>query len=307
MVPGLSKSGQGTGLIGLQIKKIPADKKPLRKINSFYICRIKSIKMSSLFLQQLLLSVVIAGIWIGGVTLLSERLGSRLGGMISNLPSTILVSLLFIGITQSPEFAAKATVTVPLGMTLSTLFLFAFIVFLPKGLVWGLTAGISTWLGLAILSSYFQEVGRLTWTVIYFVVATGTWLFSERVLKIASAPKTRRRYTWWQVLVRAVFAGSVVGTAVLIGRSGSAFWTGIFSTFPAVMLSSMVILTLSAGPAFARALGKIMLLASTNIIIYGHFSGYFFPRIGLAWGTILSFILATFWVWLLKPLFDRSK
>lgn len=263
--------------------------------------------MDSLFLQQLMLSVVIAGLWIGGVTLLSERLGSRLGGMISNLPSTILVSLLFIGITQSPEFAAEATVTVPLGMTISTLFLFSFILFLPKGLVWGLVAAISTWLGLAILSSYFQQVGRLTWTVIYFGVAIGTWLIAERVLKIRSAPKTGRRYTWWQVLIRAAFAGTVVGTAVIIGRSGSAFWTGIFSTFPAVMLSSMVILTLSAGPAFARALGKIMLLASTNIIVYGHFAGYFFPRTGLAWGTLISFVLATLWVWLLKPLFDRSK
>lgn len=263
--------------------------------------------MSSLFLQQLILSVVIAGVWIGGVTLLSERLGSRLGGMISNLPSTILVSLLFIGITQSPEFAAQSTVTVPLGMTISTLFLFAFILLIPFGLGWALAGSITTWVGFAILSSFFQDTGRLTWTIVYFAVAIGSWLIAERVLKIQSAPKTGRRYTWWQILIRAAFAGSVVGTAVLIGRSGSAFWTGIFSTFPAVMLSSMVILTLSAGPAFARALGKIMLLASTNIIIYGHFAGLFFPRIGLAWGSIISFIIATLWVWLLKPLFDRSK
>ena len=263
--------------------------------------------MSSLFVQLLLLTVVIAGLWISGVSLLSERLGSRLGGMISNLPSTILVSLLFIGITQSPGFAAEATISVPLGMTLSTLFLFSFILFLPRGLGWGLVAALATWLGLAVLSSFFQQVGRLTWTLVYFVVAIGTWLIAEKGLKITSAPKTGKRYSWWQVLIRAAFAGTVVGTAVIIGRSGSAFWTGIFSTFPAVMLSSMVILTLSAGPGFARGLGKIMLLASTNIIVYGHFAGYFFPRAGLAWGTVISFIIATLWVWLLKPLFDRSK
>jgi len=263
--------------------------------------------MSALFVQQLLLSVVIAGLWISTVTLLSERLGSRLGGMISNLPSTILVSLLFIGITQSPEFAAEATVTVPLGMTLSTLFLFAFIVLIPKGLPWALAGSISTWLVLAILSSYFQQVSRIGWTALYFAVALGTWLLAERVLKIPSVPKTGKRYSWVQVLIRAAFAGTVVGSAVLVGRSGSAFWTGIFATFPAVMLSSMVILTLAAGAGFARALGKIMLLASTNIVIYGFFAGYFFPKTGMAWGTIISFIIAAAWVWLLKPLFDRSK
>ncbi len=263
--------------------------------------------MTSLFIQQLILSIAIAGLWIGTVTLLSERLGSRLGGMISNLPSTILVSLLFIGITQSPEFAAEATVTVPLGMSLSTLFLFAFIILIPKGLPWALAGSLATWLGLAILSSFFQGVGRVGWTTLYFAVAIGSWLLAERVLKIPSAPKTGKRYKWWQVLIRAAFAGTVVGSAVLVGRSGSAFWTGIFATFPAVMLSSMVILTLAAGPAFARALGKIMLLASTNIVIYGFIAGYLFPLTGMAWGSVISFVIATTWVWMLKPLFDRSK
>ena len=263
--------------------------------------------MTSLFLQQLLLSVVIAGLWIGAVTLLSERLGSRLGGMISNLPSTILVSLLFIGITQGVDFAAAATITVPLGMTLSTLFLFTFICLIPKGLGWALFGSLSAWLGFAVLSSFFQEVSRMGWTFVYFFTALGTWLLAERVFKIPSVSKTGKRYKWWQMLIRAAFAGTVVGTAVLVGRSGSAFWTGIFATFPAVMLSSMVILTLAAGAGFARALGKIMLLASTNIVIYGFAAGYFFPWIGLTWGTVASFFIAAAWVWLLKPLFDRSK
>ncbi len=263
--------------------------------------------MDSLFIQQFLLSIVIAGLWIGSVTILSERLGSRLGGMVSNLPSTILVSLLFIGLTQGVDFAAAATVTVPLGMTLSTLFLFTFIFLIPKGLTWAIAGSLMVWLGLAIFSSLFQDVSRYVWTIVYFVTAIGTWVLAERVLKIPSAPKTGNRYKWWQVLIRAAFAGTVVGGAVLVGYSGSAFWTGIFASFPAVMLSSMVILTLAAGAGFARALGKIMLLASTNIVIYGFAAGYFFPVKGLAWGSVASFFIAAAWVWLLKPLLDRSK
>ncbi len=263
--------------------------------------------MTSVFYLQMVLSMVVAGLWIGGVTVLSERLGSRLGGMVSNLPSTILVSLLFIGLTQGAPFAAEASVTVPLGMTISTLFLFTFIVLIPRGMIVALTGSLAVWVGLAAFSSLFQEAGRIQWTILYFVVAVTTWLIAEKVIHIPSVPKTIRKFSMLRVLVRALFAGLVVGGAVLAGATLNAFWTGLFTTFPAVMLSSMVILTLSAGAPFARALGKVMLLASTNIVIYGFCAGYFFPLFGLGWGTFLSFIIATLWVWLLKPLFDRSK
>lgn len=263
--------------------------------------------MSNLFIQQLVLSVVIAGLWISAATLLSERLGSRLGGMISNMPSTILVSLLFIGITQGADFAAETTTTVPLGMSLSTIFLFTFIALVPRGLGKAVAGSLSAWLVLTLLASLFQEVGRIGWTMVYFLVAVTTYLLAEKVLNIPSMGKTGKKYTILQALLRALFAGSVVGTAVLVARTGSAFWTGIFSTFPAVMLSSMVILSLSAGAGFARATGKIMLLASTNIVIYGYLSGLLFPVIGLAWGSIIPFFISVGWIWLLKPLFERGR
>jgi hypothetical protein len=263
--------------------------------------------MSSLFLQQLALSVLIAGLWISGATLLSERLGSKLGGMVSNMPSTILVSLLFIGITQGTPFATETTATIPLGMSLSTLFLFAFIALLPRGLTRAVADSLGTWLVLALAASLFQETGRITWTVLYFVIALTTYLLAERVLHIPAMGRTGKSFSLSQVGLRALFAGSVVGTAILVARTGSAFWAGIFSTFPAVMLSSMVILTLSAGPAFARATGKIMLLASTNIVIYGYFCGLLFPVAGLAGGTALSFFIAVGWIWLLRPLIRRGR
>lgn len=263
--------------------------------------------MTPLFAQQVALSVLVAGTWISTTTLISERLGSRLGGMISNLPSTILVSLLFIGITQGTDFAVQTSVAVPLGMTLSTLFLFTFISLVPRGLGWALAGSLSVWVGFAILSSFFQEVGRFSWTMLYFVVALSTFWMAEKVIRIPSMPRTGKKYSTMKVIMRAVFAGTVVGSAVVVGATGNAFWAGLFATFPAVMLSSMVILTLSAGAAFARALGKIMLLASTNIVIYGFCAGYFFQWLGLGWGTLVSFVIASAWVWLLKPLFDRIK
>ncbi|MFO7873196.1 MAG: DUF3147 family protein [Bacteroidales bacterium] len=262
--------------------------------------------MSTLFLQQLLLSVIVAGTWITLATMLSEKMGSKTGGMIANLPSTILVSLLFIGITQTPEFAAQAAINVPLGMFFSTMFLYVFISLIPRGLPVALITGLATWFLLAFLFSRLQADGHILYTLLYFTGAVGTYLIAEKILKIPSLPKVKKRYTIWQLLFRAVFAGSVVGISVIIGRTGSAFWAGLSSAFPATILSTMVILSLSAGYPFARATGKVMLLASTNIVIYSFMVGAVFPLFGLWWGTLISYAVSALWVYLLKPLFDRG-
>ncbi len=264
------------------------------------------MQISALFAQQLVLSVVVAGIWITLATMVSERMGTKAGGMIGNLPSTILTSLLFIGITQTPSFAAEATASVPLGMFLSTLFLFVFITLASNGIWIALAAGLTVWTLLAIAASFFQDAGRIAWILLYFFGAIGTYLLAEKVLKIPSMGRIKRRYSAGQILFRALFAGSVVGASVLIARTGSAFWAGLFASFPAMMLSAMVILSLSAGFAFAQATGKVMLLASTNIVIYSFVAGALFPVLGIWWGTLVSYLVSALWVWFLKPLFDKG-
>ncbi len=262
--------------------------------------------MDILFIQRLFLSVIVAGVWITLATIISEKMGSKLGGMIGNLPSTIFTSLLFIGITQGVDFAAATTVTVPLGMFLSTMFLFVFISLVSKGLIPAVTAGLLTWIALAILFSLFKDYGVITWSVLYFLGAIGTYLFAEKVQKIPSSGKVKKSYSFGQITFRALFAGSIVGLSVLVAQISSPFWAGLFASFPAMMLSAMVILTLSAGYPFARATGKVMLLASTNIVIYSYVAGALFPVIGLWWGTLTAYAIAAAWVFFLKPLFDKG-
>ncbi len=261
---------------------------------------------SPLFLQQLALSIIVAGVWITAATVLSERMGTKVGGMVGNLPSTILTSLLFIGITQSPEFVSETTRTVPLGMFLSTMFLFTFISLAKRGLLPALSGSLICWAALAGFFALFQDSARITWIILYFAGALGTYLLAEKVQKIPSLGKVKKHYSMGQILFRALFAGSVVGASVVIARAGSPFWAGIFASFPAMMLSAMVILTRSAGYPFARATGKIMLLASTNIVIYSLVASVTFPSVGIWYGTLIAYLVAALWVWFLKPLFDKG-
>jgi len=76
------------------------------------------------------------------------------------------------------------------------------------------------------------------------------------------------------------------------------------STFPAVLLSTMVILIINQGIPFARATGKILILSSSNIIVYGIVVYFTFPALGIALGTAVSFAASLIWVLALRPVSD---
>ena len=70
--------------------------------------------MDTVFLLNVFLSFVLAGTWISFATILAEKFGSKIGGLIANLPSNILISYLFIALTSSPEFVAEISVSLPI-------------------------------------------------------------------------------------------------------------------------------------------------------------------------------------------------
>jgi hypothetical protein len=67
----------------------------------------------------------------------------------------------------------------------------------------------------------------------------------------------------------------------------------------------MVILVINQGIPFAQATGKILILSSTNIVVYAVLVFYTYPRFGLLIGTIISFAGAIAWVWAFLPMVNR--
>jgi hypothetical protein len=259
------------------------------------------------FWIQILQSFLIAGIWIAIATLLAEKLGSKAGGAIANLPSTILVSLVYVSVVRTPQYAAEAALAAPLGMAINTVFLFLFIIMLRFHMIVAAVSSLSIWLLLAWIVSQSPYITILYSLGLYFIATVVTFYLLEYVIKIRSVGRQKKPFKWWILVVRTIFAGSVVGTTVAISTFANSFWTGIFSTFPAVMLSSMTILTLSQGPKFAQAVGKTMILASINIVIYAILVHLFYTTIGVLWGTILAFLAAALFIWFIKPLLVKMK
>lgn len=268
--------------------------------------------MDNVFILRLVLSFLIAGTWISLASLASERLGSRVGGLIANLPSNIVVSMLFMALSQGTEYAAAASASVPMGMAIDTLFLLALVMVLPFGLVPAMAAALGTWAVAAFLAirlplfAPFSE--SLSASVALYVAVTLVCFFiADVVLKIRAVPRKPGSFQLRTLIIRAVFAGTVVAGAVAISRFAPPTVTGILATFPAVLSSTMVILARSQGTGFARATGKMLILSSSNIIIYSVCVGLLFPILGPWAGTALSFLAAVAWVALFLPLSKKVR
>jgi len=258
-----------------------------------------------MFYFQVLLSFVVAGSLIAILTLLAERFGSKIGGLITNLPSNILITLIFITLTQGFDFVKGMTPAIPIGMMIDVVFLVVFILLLRYNLFIGIIGSIGTWLVLAFLANRIQMGFLWINVALYFVVTILAFLFVEYGVQVLFMGRSRKRYTLGQIAIRAAFAGGIVGSVVLISGFVPAYLTGIVSTFPAVLFSSMVILAVNQGKGFARATGKIMILASTNIVVYVIGVYYIYPLLGITAGTIVSFLMAFLWVVALRSVIGR--
>ncbi|MGD8605499.1 MAG: hypothetical protein PVF49_13105 [Anaerolineales bacterium] len=216
------------------------------------------------FILKIIISFVAGGLWISAVTYLAERLGTSRGGLVAGLPSTVVLAMLFIGWTQGPEMVFQTTTAFP--ATFGALGPFLLVV----------SGTLGSGLGIA-LGGAFLVWGALQWLIIAspppkFGLAAVVWaglsLLSLSVmlgvLKLQPRSGRRIEYSTRQMLMRAVFSGAVIAGSVLASRLGGPVWGSVFSGFPAVFTTSLVITYHSLGEEFARSM-TLPLLASAMV------------------------------------------
>jgi len=262
--------------------------------------------MEKTVIVKIILSFIIAGTWISLATLYAEKLGSKLGGLISNLPSNILISMVFIALIHGEEHIPLVVPGVPYGMLIDTFFLLLFVWLLKYSAFWATVLSLGFWFLCALGFNALQlELSLWQSSLGYFVITLFCFLLAEKTMKIPSHGNNSKTYKPKQILVRAAFAGGIVATVVLISNFANPYWVGVLSAFPAVILSTMLIFLFNQGVGFARATGKILIISSTNIVVYSIAIAYFYPLLGILLGTLISFLLSVLWVWLIVPFLKR--
>ncbi len=226
-------------------------------------------------------------------TLSAERFGSKIGGLIGGLPSTVVIALFFISLTQSPEVAAQATTVMPLAQGLNGLFVLAFMLLIPRGLALALPSALFVWIVQSAL--LYQLDLHLFWISLlgWLILLVLCYLIVEKWMQAPSRGKIQISYPPSQLAWRAVFGGAVIALAVFMGKLGGPLLGGIFGSFPAMFLTTLIITYQTGGASFSRSVGKSILVSGLiNVPLYEIAVRYLYPQLGLVVGTLIAIVFS---------------
>lgn len=248
--------------------------------------------MQDAFTLKLILAFLVGSIWITAATMLSERLGTKIGGIVGGLPSTIVIALFFIGWTQSPQAVVQATTLVPMTIGAVAIFTVLFVLLAKKNFFLALFGSLSAWAVLVLLGILLKP-NFIFSIVVYCILFAFSYYILEIRSDIQSVSKQPMRYTLPVLAFRGIVSGAIVAGAVWIAKITGPLVGGVFGTFPAVFLSTAVITYLTHGSGFSGAVMKSLLLTGCfTVLTYALGVRYLIIPLGLGWGSLASYGLS---------------
>jgi hypothetical protein len=253
-----------------------------------------ALNANEYFLWKLLLSFIVGSTWITTTTILADKFGARFGGLVAGIPSTIVISLFFVGWTQTPLIASQATTPVPLTMGITAVFVVGYVLLSRYNFYFALITSLSIWAVLALILAVVRVDNFLySWIGFIVLLATSQYILSKNKAQ-DDAGQTRKniRYTPFQLLFRGTLSGAMIAFAVIMVKIGGPFIGGIFVAFPVVMLSVIIITYLAQGKSFSCETAKVLMISGTiTVVLYATTARFAFLHFGLIYGTLLSFIV----------------
>jgi hypothetical protein len=247
--------------------------------------------IDSSVLLHLLLAFVVGSLWVTAITVISEKKGSVVGGILGGLPSTSAFSFFFIGINQSSAAAVQATTVFPLAFAVTTAYLFFFAFFAQKSFSRGIVLSLAIWFAVSALI-YASGFRSFAFSLILGVGISALTYFFFIKLKLQNLKGQNKLYKPQEIVVRGVGAGSLVALSVVLSQIGGPVLGGIAAAFPAVFTSTLIILCRSKGTEFSRAMTKPLVFSGIlTIIPFSVAVRYLFPVLGVWLGTLVSYLL----------------
>ncbi len=244
---------------------------------------------------SVVLSFVITALWVTVATVVAERWGTKVGAVVTTLPSSAVVAFWFIAVEQGADFASRTAIVIPAEMGINVVFLGLFVALSGRGLPVALSGALGGWTALSTLL-YASDLDDLllSWLIFITMIACVTaWLRVSH--RFSQQPGRNISYTPGELAFRGVFAGAMISVSIVGAAVGGPVVAGILSVFPAIFTSTMVILYLRQGREFSGAVGTIMVVSSTNVVVFTTVVHFSYPAIGVPGGTLLALAVSYAW------------
>ncbi|WP_163577931.1 hypothetical protein [Halomonas faecis] len=245
-------------------------------------------------LAKLLVSIAI----VLGLSVIAERVSTRVAGLLAGYPLGTAIALFFIGLEISPSFAAESAVFSLAGFTATLALGGGYLLGgrregLP-GVLGGTACGLAAWLLASLLLTRI-DFTRLTGTLTTLIAIVGfIWLY--RHLPDTRATTVRGGFRWPALAIRAGLATGIVFLITALAHLLPASWSGMLAAFPISMYPLLVILHLTHGAAPAATVIKHYPAGLGALLCYTLCVSFTYAPWGLAMGTLAGFGIATLWL-----------
>ena len=242
-------------------------------------------------LLQVVLPFTLSAIIVVLIMYIAERYGTKIGGIFGTLPSTIVIAFIFIALNQNVDFAAKSAAVVPAELGINVIFLLLFALLVHRSIYVAFFGSLTIWAILSLLLFIFNLENIFISISIYIILIIITIIVLERVKKIPSSGNVTVHYNPSKIALRGILAGTVISIAVILSNVG-AIISGIFSVFPAILSSTMLISFREHGPKFAAGMAKSMTVGISSVAVYAAAIHFLFPVYNIYIGTFAAYIVS---------------
>jgi hypothetical protein len=228
------------------------------------------------------------------LSLVAEKVSPRVAGVLAGYPLGLAMALFFYGVESGPMFAAESAVYAMVGLVATLTFVYAYCQISLR-----LRAANAATASLGALAAYLTVVGgmrflsvtRLSGVLVPFAAVFLFRFLFRRVPNVTIACNIN--LTFSVVAIRAASAAAIIllitGVAQMVGTR----WAGLFSAFPITFYPLMLIIHLTYGRDAMQTIAKNLPDGLVSVIVYALTVSLVYPRIGVGFGTIVAFAIAT--------------
>ncbi len=248
------------------------------------------------------LFAIFAGLMAIFVTVLIEKFGGLIGGVLGTIPSTIIPAAAGVYLIDGKDGLLSSMSIVPLAMLVNGLFLGVWIIIpkyvsnFKKPLLITTICALSVWLIFAFMAlnlaniSVSMNISPQFLGVIGLICLITVSVFFN--IKTRPSPKGQNKVPILILSIRGIAAATAIGIALLLAEVGQPLIAGLASAFPAIFLTSMVALWISQGITVPQGAAAPMMLGGASVAVYSLVVMWSIPTYDIITGSIIAWVLS---------------
>ena len=209
------------------------------------------------FAAVLAIRMVVTALFVLGATMIAERAGPLVGGLIATLPLGGGPVYVFLAMDHDAAFIADSAITTLAINVANVVFAVTYARLAQRNGLWtSLPGALAVWLALAI------AVNALPWTwqraALFNIAVLPVCLWLARPVRLTAVPRIAAR--WHELLMRAAMVAALVGVTVTLSFRIGPGASGILAVFPMILISVILILhSRVGGPPSAAVMANAVL------------------------------------------------